>query len=110
WREDGKRYGDQAALKAFVDAYASNRIPPLPDYIVELIGTPSSESGEDFPITKEREVIGQLDKADIPEWEELCSPLGDYDFDKLKSDNSEFNSLYVEPGTDCSDNRFKAAR
>jgi hypothetical protein len=110
WREDGKRYGDQAALKAFVDAYASNSIPPLPDYIVELIGTPSSESGEDIPVTKEREIIKQLDEADVPEWEELCSPLGDYDFDKLKADNSEFNSLYVEPGSDCSDNRFKAAR
>ncbi|WP_164170717.1 hypothetical protein, partial [Stenotrophomonas maltophilia] len=45
-REDGKRYGDQAALKAFIEAYTNGTIPPLPDYIVELIGTSSAEVGE----------------------------------------------------------------
>lgn len=109
-REDGKRYGDQAALKAFIEAYTNGTIPPLPDYIVELIGTSSAEVGEDIPISKEREIIKQIDEADIPEWEELCAPLGEYDFDKLQAENSEFKSLYNEPGDDCSDNRFKAAR
>ncbi|MGY3514161.1 hypothetical protein ACVIQY_007136 [Bradyrhizobium sp. USDA 3051] len=109
-REDGKRYGDSAGLKAFVEAYIAGTIPPLPDYIVELIGTSSAEVGEDVPISKERDVIKQLDQGEVPEWEELCAPLGDYEFDKLQDENTEFKQLYNEPSDDCSDNRFKAAR
>jgi len=109
-REDGKRYGDQAALKAFIQSYTEGTIPPLPDYIVELIGTSSAEVGEDVPVAKEREIIEQLRQAEIPEWEELCSPLGEYDFDKLQAEDTEFKQLFSEPSDDCSDNRFKAAR
>ncbi|WP_271606610.1 AAA family ATPase [Bradyrhizobium sp. CCBAU 11434] len=109
-REDGKRYGDQAALRAFIEAYTSRTIPPLPDYIVELIGAPSSELNEDIAPSKEREVVKQLDGADVPDWEELCTPLGEYDFSKLQDENTEFHSLYSNPSADCSDNRFKAAR
>ncbi|KYK45278.1 hypothetical protein A1D31_35145, partial [Bradyrhizobium liaoningense] len=109
-REDGKRYGDQAALRAFVDAYTNGSIPPLPDYIVELIGSPSSELSDDIAPSKEREVVKQLDRANVPDWEELCTPLGEYDFDKLQAENGEFRSLYSDPSADCSDNRFKAAR
>jgi hypothetical protein len=109
-REDGKRYGDQAALKAFIEAYKAVTIPPLPDYIVELIGTSSADVSEDVPISKEREVIKQLDQGEIPDWEELCAPLGEYNFAGLLVENSELRDLYTEPSDDCSDNRFKAAR
>jgi hypothetical protein len=109
-REDGKTYGDSKTLKDFIAAYTAGTIPPLPDYIVELIGTSSSELGEEIAPSKEREIIKQLSEAEVPEWEDLCTPLGDYDFDKLQSENTEFKQLFTAPGDDCSDNRFKAAR
>lgn len=109
-REDGKRYGNQDGLKAFVDAYVAGTIPPLPDYIVELIGASSADVGEEVPATKEREVIDALKTAEVPEWEDLCAPLGEYDFDGLLSTNTEFKQLFNDPSDDCSENRFKAAR
>jgi len=109
-REDGKRYGNQDGLKAFIAAYVAGTIPPLPDYIVELIGTSSADVGEEVPASREREVIETLKQADVPEWEDLCAPLGDYDFRGLLSTNAEFRQLFTDPSDDCSDNRFKAAR
>ncbi|WP_439368517.1 AAA family ATPase [Bradyrhizobium sp. DASA03120] len=108
-RENGKTYGDTKTLNAFIAAYTAGTIPPLPDYIVELIGA-SSSAVNDIPATKERDVIQRIEQADIPGWEELCAPLGDYDFEGLKSANAEFAQLYDEPSDDCSANRFKAAR
>jgi len=110
WREDNKRYGDQAALKAFIESYKAGAIPPLPDYIVELIGKPVADSVDDIAPSVEREIIKRLEQSEIPDWEELCTPLGEYDFDKFQVENAEFKKLYDEPSANRSDNRFSAAR
>ncbi|CCD99988.1 AAA family ATPase [Bradyrhizobium sp. STM 3809] len=111
-REDGKTYGSAADRDAFVRAFMTGKLPPLPDYVVELIGAASGDIEREQPTpTKEREVIKLLEGVD---WEKHAhafdSDLGSYDLTGLLADNADFRLLYDAPGSDCSTNRFLAAQ
>jgi hypothetical protein len=109
--EDGRAYGDVNHLHYLRMAVARKELPPLPDYIIEKIGAMSVAKQQDIAPTLEREVIQQLEEADWRSHEDdFDAVLGKYDLDALKSDNPEFATLYAHPGTDCSTNRFLAAR
>src|SRR5262249_17555906 len=69
------------------------------------------EANEAVTPTQERTVIQELQDADHSNFESDFDPdLGRYDLDKLKAENTEFAQLYDKPGSDCSTNRFLAAR
>ncbi len=111
-REDGATYGTQADKQAFVRAVVGGKMPELPGYIVEMIGaTPDGAQNEDVTPTKEREVIKALQDAEREKYEHAFdADLGSYDLDNLRAENPEFAKLYDNPGSDCSTNRFLAAR
>lgn len=111
-REDGKAYGSDADRINFLRAITGGKIPTLPEEIVELIGSASSEAqGESVTPSQEREIINELQTANWEQHESDFDPtLGKYDLERLKSENEEFAKLYDNPGSDCSTNRFLAAR
>lgn len=112
-REDGKTYGTRADLAAFCRAITSKKIPQLPSFVTDLIGTSSGDPGtehEQVAPSQEREVVLRLQDADWPEFEDIFDgTLGKYDLDIVKQD-PDFAALYDEPSSDCSTNRFLAAR
>jgi hypothetical protein len=109
-REDGKSYGTRADLAAFCRAVASKKLPTLPPYIVELIGASSSDHEQVAP-SKEREIVAHLQDSDWPEFEDIFdATLGKYDLDKLRTEDDAFAKLHDAPSSDCSNNRFLAAR
>jgi hypothetical protein len=109
--EDGRGYGDASHLHFLRTAVAGKDLPTLPDYIIEKIGAMSVAKQQDITPTLEREVTKQLEEADWGQHEYDFDPvLCKYDIDALKRDNPEFAALYANPGTDCSTNRFLAAR
>ncbi|WP_440640993.1 AAA family ATPase [Bradyrhizobium sp. PUT101] len=111
-REDGKTYGTDADRLNFLRAITSGKIPTLPEEIVELIGAQSADAqGEQVTPTQEREVIKRLEDADWENHEHAFdADLGKYDLEALKAENTEFAKLYESPASDCSTNRFLAAR
>lgn len=112
-REDGAKYGTSEDKARFLRAVAMKTIPPLPEEIVALIGATTGEGveGENVTPTQEREIIQRLRDADWEEHENAFDPvIGKFDLEGLLASNSEFRSLYNDPGADCSTNRFLAAR
>jgi AAA domain/Bifunctional DNA primase/polymerase, N-terminal len=110
-REDGATYGTDADRINFLRAITMRTLKTLPGQIVELIGSQPEGAVESVEPSKERQVIKQLEEADWSEHEnDFDDTLGTYDLEKLKSENAEFAKLYDNPGSDCSTNRFLAAR
>lgn len=111
-REDGKTYGSDADRLNFLRAIARGKIPQLPVEIVELIGTAAADpDNESVTPSQEREVIKSLRDAERDQYANEFDPtVGKYDLEKLKAENEDFAKLYDEPGSDCSTNRFLAAR
>ncbi|MGJ4947308.1 AAA family ATPase [Bradyrhizobium sp. HKCCYLS20291] len=111
-REDGATYGNTADRDDFVRAFMTGKLPPLPNYIVELIGSGSGNIEREQPTPiKEREVIKLLEGADLEKHAHAFdSDLGSYDLNGLLADNAAFRQLYDVPGSDCSTNRFLAAQ
>src|SRR5262245_8993264 len=111
-REDGKTYGTKADMKAFMQAYQQDALPELPEHVAELIGAQTDyNDAENVAPSRERETIKLLQDADWDKFENAFDPdVGDYDLDKLRTESAEFRELYDNPGSDCSTNRFLAAR
>lgn len=110
--ENGKSYGSDEDRINFLRCIANKTLKPLPERLVELIGSaPTDAEGAQVTPTQEREVIKQLEEADREQHENDFDPtLGKYDIEKLRAENEDFAKLYDEPSSDCSTNRFLAAR
>lgn len=111
-RVDGKTYGTQKDAIAFLRGYVHKTLPELPEHIVELIGQQAEyNDAENVAPSKERDVVKSLEDADWDRHESDFDPvIGNYDLDKLRAENAEFKELYDNPSSDCSTNRFLAAR
>jgi hypothetical protein len=108
--EDGRSYGTREDLFRFLRAYVNKTLPKVPEFIRDLIGA-QAERNDDMSPSKERDVIKALQDADWDKHENDFDPdIGDYDLNKLRTENAEFNELYDKPSSDCSTNRFLAAR
>jgi len=110
--EDGRSYGTRKDLGALLRALINKTLPEPPVYVRELIGAaPEQPEGESVTPSKEREVIQTLIDVDWPEFDQTFDPtLGKYDLDALRAENAGFKKLYDTPDSDCSTNRFLAAR
>lgn len=110
--EDGRTYGTMDDFGRLGRAIAKKTLTAPPQYLTALIGAWNGQpEGETVSPSKEREVIDALSNADWESVENDFDPiLGKYDLGKLKDENAEFKKLYDEPGSDCSTNRFLAAR
>jgi hypothetical protein len=109
--DDGRSYGTRDDLVKFLRAFVRKTFPTPPEYLVELIGAAGESPQDDIAPSKEREVIQSLRDADWEQYEnDFDDTLGKYDLDKLKAESAEFKALYDNPVSDCSTNRFLAAR
>lgn len=104
----GRASQDDALLRA----WSFGELPRVPDYLRQLIGSMPEGLKTDIAPNREREVIKDLEDADQEEMDVLFEPAldGNYDIGALKASSPAFAKLYENPGSDCSDNRFQAAR
>ncbi|UPK02836.1 AAA family ATPase [Bradyrhizobium sp. 170] len=108
--DDGRSYGTRDDLVRFLRAYVNKTIPEVPEFIRDLIGS-QAEHNDDMSPSKERDAINALQDADWEKHENDFDPdVGEYDLEKLRAENAEFRELYDNPSSDCSTNRFLAAR
>ena len=109
--DDGRSYGTRDDLVRFLRAYVHKKLPTVPDYVAELIGTIGEHVEDNATPSKEREAIKALQETDLDQHEnDFDETLGRYDLNKLKAENADFAKLYDNPSSDCSTNRFLAAR
>ncbi|MDX2277914.1 MAG: AAA family ATPase [Hyphomonadaceae bacterium] len=108
--DDGRSYGTRDDLVRFLRAYNNKSFPEVPEFIQGLIGA-QAEHNDDTSPSKERDVIKALQDADWDKHENDFDPdLPTYDLEALRTTNAEFKELYDNPSSDCSTNRFLAAR
>ncbi|WP_338687739.1 AAA family ATPase [Bradyrhizobium sp. 26S5] len=111
-REDGATYGTQADKQNFVRAVVGGKLPTLPDYIVELIGTqPDSESA---PLNDSDPVVkGLIEELGVGERDGFLSlfdsTVGKFPLDYIRQCRPDFDFFYDHPSDDRSANRMKAA-
>jgi hypothetical protein len=109
WREDDRRYGDEKGLRNLLAWWNDDKIPDVPQYVIDSIGRQADD--KDKTASKEKPVIDELIDTEWPEYADIFDPvLGQYDLEALKEKDSEFKALFEEPSNDCSKNRFDAAR
>lgn len=109
-REDGKTYGTRGDLKRLLRAKMLGTLKPLPEYMIECIGAIAERDDENVTHLREREVTNEVEQNDWPEFEAVFNPVIGYDLETLKAKDEEFATLHDNPSSDCSANRFAAAR
>jgi hypothetical protein len=111
-REDGKTYGTREDLAAFCRAITGKKIPTLPSFVTELIGSqPDAPAGELVTPSEEARIIAHLRDVDWPEFDDVFDgTLGKYDLSTILADNPELKAIWESEPSDCSTARFKLAR
>ncbi|MCQ4189926.1 AAA family ATPase [Methylocystis suflitae] len=91
---DGREYAAIEGTPDLATAYASKSIPAVPQVLLEWVAANRSKASTDVDDIEIAKLRAEIDGAPIPSFDEIVSPIGEFDFDSALSENERLRSAW----------------